>query len=39
MKNFFAVIGVVVVLRKSYELYCEYSELKRENKSRQASPL
>ncbi len=28
MKNLFAVIGAVVVLKKGYELYCEYRELK-----------
>ncbi|HCF6051661.1 hypothetical protein ACTX0Y_08885 [Pseudomonas aeruginosa] len=37
MKNFLAAIGLAVVLKKSYELYCEYSELKRERKTRQAS--
>ncbi|MEL7937767.1 hypothetical protein [Pseudomonas delhiensis] len=36
MKNFFAAIGLAVVLKKSYELYCEYSELKREKEARQA---
>lgn len=29
MKNLFAAIGFCVVLKKSYELYLEYSELKR----------
>ncbi|WP_283793679.1 hypothetical protein [Pseudomonas aeruginosa] len=35
MKNLFAAIGLAVVLKKSYELYCEYSELKREKEVRQ----
>lgn len=30
MKNIFAVIGVIVVAKKGYELYREYSEMKRE---------
>jgi hypothetical protein len=30
MKNIFAAIGFAVVARKAYELYREYSELKRE---------
>lgn len=39
MKNLFAAIGLVVVLKKSYELYCEYSELKREKEvSRSSTP-
>lgn len=38
MKNLFAVIGLCVVLKKSYELYREYSELKRERNARQFSP-
>jgi len=38
MKNLFAVIGLCVVLKKSYELYREYSELKRERNVRQSSP-
>jgi len=38
MKNLFAVIGLCVVLKKSYELYREYSELKRERNARQSSP-
>ena len=29
MKNLLAVIGLVVVIKKGYELYREYSELKR----------
>lgn len=29
MKNLLVVIGLVVVIRKGYELYREYSELKR----------
>jgi hypothetical protein len=32
MKNLFAAIGFCVVLKKGYELYCEYSELKRYRK-------
>jgi hypothetical protein len=35
MKNLFAAIGLAVVLKKSYELYCEYSEPKREKEARQ----
>lgn len=38
MKNLFAVIGLCVVLKKSYELYREYSELKRDREGRQSSP-
>ena len=38
MKNLFAVIGLCVVIKKSYELYREYSELKRERNARQSSP-
>lgn len=30
MKNLFAVIGLCVVLKKGYEFYREYSELKRD---------
>ncbi|WP_436424064.1 hypothetical protein [Pseudomonas aeruginosa] len=30
MKNLFAVIGFIVVAKKGYELYREYSEMKRE---------
>ena len=29
MKNLFAAVGLIVVLKKSYELYREYCELKR----------
>lgn len=29
MKNLLAAIGLVVVIKKGYELYREYSELKR----------
>lgn len=38
MKNLFAAIGFAVVLKKGYELYCEYSELKREKDARQSPP-
>ena len=38
MKNLFDVIGFCVVLNKGYELYCEYSELKRDKEGRQSSP-
>lgn len=34
MKNLLALIGSVVVLQKGYALYREYSELKRDAKSR-----
>ncbi|MDU9389986.1 hypothetical protein ACIP1T_12570 [Pseudomonas japonica] len=34
MKNVLAVIGLAVVLKKGYELYCEYSEMKRELETR-----
>lgn len=37
MKNLFAVIGFIVVAKKGYELYREYSELKREREERTAS--
>lgn len=37
MKNLFAAIGFCVVLKKSYELYREYSELKRDQQSDQSS--
>lgn len=37
MKNLFAVIGFCVVLKKGYELYREYSELKRDKERRQSS--
>lgn len=30
MKNLFAVIGFLVVAKRGYELYREYSEMKRE---------
>lgn len=38
MKSLFAVIGFCVVLKKSYELYREYSELKRDRDARQSPP-
>ncbi len=34
MKNLLAVIGLVVVIRKGYELYREYSELKQAHEAR-----
>lgn len=37
MKNLFAAIGFCVVLKKSYELYREYSELKRDRPKHQSS--
>lgn len=37
MKNLFAVIGLCVVLKKGYELYREYSELKRDKEARESS--
>lgn len=37
MKNLFAAIGFCVVLKKSYELYREYSDLKRDRQRYQSS--
>lgn len=37
MKNLFAVIGFCVVLKKGYELYCEYSELKQDREKRSSA--
>lgn len=37
MKNLFAIIGVIVVAKKGYELYQEYSEMKRERETRAES--
>lgn len=37
MRNIFAVIGLVVVVKKGYELYLEYSEMKREWEERMAN--
>lgn len=34
MKNLFAFIGLCVVLKKGYEFYTEYFELKREKRQR-----
>jgi len=34
MKNLFAFIGLCVVLKKGYELYAEYTDLKREQRQR-----
>ena len=34
MKNLFAFIGLCVALKKGYELYTEYTELKREQRQR-----
>ena len=39
MKNLFAVIGLCVVLKKSYEFYREYSELKRDRQRPRLRPL
>ena len=39
MKNLFAVIGLCVVLKKSYEFYREYSELKRDRQRPPPSAL
>jgi hypothetical protein len=39
MKNLFAAIGLIVVLKKGYELYCEYNELKREKEARQSPSM
>lgn len=36
MKNLLAVIGLCVVLQKSYAFYREYSDLKRDNQSRRS---
>ncbi|MCU1756335.1 hypothetical protein [Pseudomonas helleri] len=35
MKNLLAAIGLVVVIKKGYELYREYSELKRAHSARE----
>lgn len=37
MKNIFAVIGFIVVAKKGYELYREYSDMKREREERAAN--
>lgn len=34
MKNLFAFIGLCVVLKKGYELYTEYTDLKHEQRQR-----
>lgn len=39
MKNLFAAIGLIVVPKKGYELYCEYNELKREKDARQSPSM
>ncbi|PVZ29689.1 hypothetical protein ACK56M_10865 [Pseudomonas sp. s4] len=36
MKNIFAVVGFIVIVTKGYELYREYSEMKREKAAREA---
>jgi len=33
MKNLFAIIGFAVVVKKGYDLYCEYRELKYEKEA------
>ncbi|MGF6558316.1 hypothetical protein ABIA48_004696 [Pseudomonas sp. S30_BP2TU TE3576] len=38
MKNLFAAVGLIVVLKKSYELYREYSELKRYKEEHPTAP-
>jgi len=37
LKNILALIGLIVVARKGYEHYQEFSELKREKQERDAS--
>ncbi len=37
MKNLLATIGLVVVIKKGYELYREYSELKRAQAARESA--
>jgi len=37
MKNLLAAIGLAVVLKKGYELYREYNELKQDKQARQAT--
>lgn len=37
MKNLLAAIGLVVVIKKGYELYREYSELKRSHAARESA--
>jgi len=34
MKNLFALIGLCVVLKKGYEFYTEYTNMKREQRNR-----
>ena len=34
MKNIFAAVGFFVIAKKGYEIYCEYSAMKRELDSR-----
>lgn len=31
IKNILATVGLIVVVRKGYEFYCEYQQLKAEN--------
>jgi len=38
MKSLFAAIGFFVVLKKGFELYREYTEMKREREAHQSSP-
>jgi hypothetical protein len=37
MKNLLAVIGLIVVVKKGYEFYREYNEMKSEREERQAN--
>ena len=30
MKNLLAIIGVIVVVKRGYEFFCEYNEMKQE---------
>ncbi|WP_286675680.1 hypothetical protein [Pseudomonas sp. SK2] len=36
MKNIFAFVGFIVIATKGYELYREYSDMKREKTAREA---
>ncbi len=38
MKNLFAAVGLIVMLKKGYELYREYSELKRYKEKHSTAP-
>lgn len=37
MKNLFAIVGFIVTTKKAWDLYFEYSDLKREKSAREAA--